>query len=51
MKKKLDNNTQLKFRFEKTEPHPSTPSNSEGGAKLIKFDPKSELYKRILNRK
>lgn len=51
MKKKLDKNTQLKFSFEKAETYQSNSVSSDGTAKLVKFDPKAELYKRILNRK
>ena len=51
MKKKLADNTQLKFSFERTENRHAGSASSNYSAKIVKFDPKAELYRKILNRK
>lgn len=51
MKTKLDNKGQLKFSFDKPVAKSTSPNISEQNGKVVRFDPKSELYKRILSRK
>lgn len=47
MKPKLHNN-QLKFSFDSSIAKES--ANAERNPKIVRFDPKSELYKKILKR-
>lgn len=51
MKTRKTDNTQLKFRFEKNRNCQTASSVALHEARTVQFNPKAELYKKILKRK